>query len=208
VSLAWHLGAVLGAPLDPSPDRARSLLRRELLRSEYNDQDPLQRLLDWLQRVLERGLQSASGAPPLPTFGAIIAFLGLLILLGWLLSRARRSAPVATDGRSVLTREKASAAELRARAEVALAEGRSDDALVDGFRALTTRQIERGWLDDLPGATAHEVAESLAATFPHQGPDVDRSAQLFDQVMYGDRPATREQATDVLALDSELASAR
>jgi hypothetical protein len=52
------------------------------------------------------------------------------------------------------------------------------------------------------------VAQSLATTFPHQQPHVDDSAMLFDLVLYGDRPATREQATGVLTLDDELASVR
>lgn len=195
----------LGSPLDPSPERARSLLRHELLRPEYNDGDPIQRFMDWLQRQLTQGLDAASSAPPLPSIAAILVFLGLLVLLGWLVTRARRNAPTAKADRSVLTDERLTAAELRARAEVALAGGRPEDAVVDGFRALTTRQIERGRLDDLPGATAHEVAASLASTFPHQRPRVDDSADLFDLVLYGDRAATRDQAARMLALDDELA---
>ena len=33
---------------------------------------------------------------------------------------------------------------------------------------------------------------------------VHQSARLFDEVLYGDRPATREQAGSVLALDDDL----
>jgi uncharacterized protein DUF4129 len=33
---------------------------------------------------------------------------------------------------------------------------------------------------------------------------VHRSARLFDEVLYGDRPATREQAESVVALDDGL----
>lgn len=208
VALGSVVGPRAGAPLDPSPDHARSLLRRELVRPEYNDQDPMQRLLDWLGRIIDSGLNAASSAAALPSAIAIAIFLGLLVLLGWLLSRARRSARVAEPERGVLTAERLTAAELRARAEAALSAGRAEEALVEGFRALTTRQIERGRIDDLPGATAHEVAASLVATFPGQGPQVDDSAFLFDLVLYGDRPATREQATQVLALDDELARVR
>ena len=73
----------------------------------------------------------------------------------------------------MLTDEAITAAELRARAEAALAEGRHEDALVDGFRALAVRQVERGRLDDTPGATAHEVAGVLAREYPDRGPRVD-----------------------------------
>jgi hypothetical protein len=33
---------------------------------------------------------------------------------------------------------------------------------------------------------------------------VHRGARLFDEVLYGDRPATRDQAASVLALDDDL----
>ena len=80
--------------------------------------------------------------------------------------------------------------------------------MVDAYRALAVRQVERGRLDDTPGATAHEVARALAAEYPHQRPRVDASAALFDAVLYGDRPASRDQAAGVLALDDELATVR
>jgi cbb3-type cytochrome oxidase subunit 3 len=206
VTPVWsHLPVLLGPPLDPSPDKARSLLRRELLRPEYNDSDPIQRLLDWLQRMVDDALRTASGAPALPSIVAIALFLVLLLVLAWFLSRARRSRPADSHLGAVLTDERPSARELRERAEAALASGRAEDAVVDGFRALTTRQVERGRLDDLPGATAHEVAARLAMTFPHQRPRVNDSANLFDRVLYGDRPASPEQAAEVLTLDDELA---
>jgi len=207
VTPAW-LHPLLSTPLDPSPDRARSLLRRELLRPEYNDRNPVQRVMEWLQRMVNSALEAASNASALPVFGAILVFLVLLVLLGLLLSRARRSGTAADGSRAVLNEERLTATQLRARADAALAAGRAEEALVEGFRALTTRQIERGRLDDVPGATAHEVAESLAANFPRERPRVDDSARLFDLVLYGDRPATPEQATRVLALDDELAVVR
>jgi len=57
---------------------------------------------------------------------------------------------------------------------------------------------------DTPGATAHEVADILAAEYPGHRDRMQAGALLFDQVLYGDRPATREQAVSVLALDDDL----
>jgi hypothetical protein len=210
-------GTVVGAPalrlvsdppLDPSSREARSLLRRELLHPEYHDQDVVEQVIGWLSREIDKGLTAASGAPPLTTFAAMLVFVLLVAGLAWLLSRARRTARGSGEPGAVLADESVTAADLRARADAALAEGRHEAALVDAFRALTVRQVERGRLDDAPGATAHEVAGALATSYPHQRPRVDDSAVLFDQVLYGDRPATREQATGVLALDDELAALR
>jgi len=202
-------GLVLSAPpLDPSGDEARSWLRQELLHPEYHQQNVVEQVVTWLQRQVDRGIDAASHAPPLSTFAAMLVFLLLAGGLAWLLSRARRTAQQTTAARPVLAEEAVSAAQLRGRAETALAEGRHAAALVDGFRALAVRQVERGRLDDLPGATAHEVAAALATAYPEQRQRVGGSATLFDQVLYGDRPATREQATSVLALDDELAVRR
>ena len=118
-------------------------------------------------RRLGNGLDAAADAPPLSTLAAMVIFVALVVLLGYLVSQARRTARTRDDDRAVLTEEVISADELRARAEAALAAGRHEDAVVDGYRALTTRQVERGRLADAPGATADEVAVDLAQEFPH-----------------------------------------
>jgi hypothetical protein len=195
-------------PLDPSPAEAESLLRRELLKPEYHDQNLLERILSWIDRRVSRGLDAASGTPPLSALAAMVVLVALVAALAWLLTRARATARTERRQRAVLTDQKLSAAELRARAERAFAEERYGDAVVDAYRALALRQAERGRLDDTPGATAHEVAGALADEYPHQRPRVDASAALFDAVLYGDRPASRDQAAAVLALDDELATVR
>lgn len=195
-------------PLDPTPDEARSELRRELLKPEYYEDNLIQRLLTWLQRQLDKGVEAAVDLPPLQTFAAMLVAVLLVGALVWLASRARASARAPGGKQAVLTDEVVTAAELRARAEAALAAGRHEDALVDGFRALAARQVERGRLDDTPGATAHEVAGVLAGEYPDRRSRVDAAAALFDAVLYGDRPATHAQAADVLTLDDELAVLR
>jgi Domain of unknown function (DUF4129) len=192
-------------PLDPSPDEARHLLERELVHPEYHRTNVLGQLLDWIDRAVNDTIDAASGTPPLSAFLAMVAFLLLALALAWLLSRARRTARAERARSVVAAGEVVTAAELRSRAERALAEGRNAEAVVEGFRALATRQVERGLLDDLPGATAHEVAAAVGTAHPGARGRVDRTALLFDEVRYGDRPASRDQAADVLALDDALA---
>jgi hypothetical protein len=195
-------------PLDPSADEARSLLRRELAKPDYNDANLIERIERWIERLFADGAEAARDLPPLGTFAAIVVALAVTVGIGLLVSRARRTARAHDERAPALTDEVITAAALRARAEAALAEGRFDDALVDAYRALAVRQVERGRIEDLPQATAHELAAGLGAEFPAQRHLVDRSADLFDAVLYGDHPATREQAVDVLALDDELAGRR
>lgn len=195
-------------PLDPSGDEARRLLGRELVHPEYHERNVVEQLLDWLDRMVGNTIDAASGASPLSTFLAIVAFLLLGLALAWLVSRARRTARAEVRPGAVIEDRTVSAAELRAAAERALAEGRAADAVVEGFRALTVRQVERGLLDDRPGATAHEVAVALAAEHPALGHRVTVAAALFDAVLYGWRPAAADQAAEVLAVDDALAGVR
>lgn len=195
-------------PLDPSDDEGRSLLRRELAKPDYHDTNLLERLQHWIERRFDDGVGAAERIPSLGWFAALVVGVLLVAGIGLLVSRARRTARATAERAPALTGEVVTAAELRARAEAALAEGRHDDALVDGYRALALRQVERGRIEDLPQATAHELAGALGTAFPAQRHLVDRSADLFDAVLYGDHPASLEQALDVLALDDELAGRR
>jgi len=204
-SSGWRLEP----PLVPTPDEARRALQQELAHPEYHDTNIVQRLLDWVKGGIQDALDAASGSSTGHALAVMAVLLGLAGLIGWLVSRTRLSRR-ARDARQggVLTEEAVSAADLRRRAEQSLADGRPADALVDGFRALTLRQVERGRLADIPGATAHEVALSLEAEYPVQSSRVDVSAALFDAVLYGGRGASAEQAQAVLGLDDELAGAR
>ena len=199
---------VVDPPLDPSPDEARSLLRRELLRPEYNDEALVSRFVDWLREQLTRGVEAASGSPPLTTLAAMVILVLLVLSLGWLLTRARLGSRTSRVTEPALAEDGLTATDLRERAEASLAEGRSAAALVDGFRALAVRQIERGRIDGTPGATAHELAVSLGRAFPPWAERVGGAAHSFDLVLYGDRPATADQARAVLELDDELVGVR
>ncbi len=202
------LSVVADPPLAPGGDEAHDLLRRELLRPEYHQDNLFLRLVDWLSRLLQDGVTSAREAPPLTTFAAMLVGLLLVGAVAWLVSRTRRSAGAPGADRALLVEETVTAAELRSRAEAAFGEERYADALVDAYRASALRQIERDRIEDVPGATAHEVAIALAGAFPEQAADLHRCAGLFDLVLYGRRPASREQARDVLGLDERLGARR
>ena len=195
-------------PLVPTPEQGRELLRRELLDPAYHQDDVILRLLDWLRRRVLDVLDAASSAPPLSAFAAMAVGLALVLALIWLATRARTAPQQRSGSGSVLPDSSISATQWRERAERALAEGRHSAALVDAFRALVAHQVERGRLDAAPGTTAHEVTQALRSAYPDQAAGMAQGARLFDLVLYGARPATREQAELVLALDDELARVR
>lgn len=206
--LAPMLRPVADPPLDPSPDEARSLLRRELLAPEYHEQDLLQRVVRWLERLVARGVENAGDVPPVQALAVMLVVALLVCAAGLVLSRARRTARAGRVAGPVLGVERVSADDLRARALAALDEGRHEDAVVDGFRAIALRQVERGRLDDAPGTTAHEVALVLGAHHPHLAARVVEGAALFDAVHYGRRTVDAARAAAVLALDEDLGARR
>jgi hypothetical protein len=175
---------------------------------EYHDEAILARFVQWLRDQVTRGIDAASGSPPLATFAAMVILVALVVALGWLLSRARLTSRAQRSTGAALTDDGLTAAELRARALEALADGRPGDALVDAFRALALRQVENGRIDDQPGATAHELAAGLGTAFPPLARRIAAAADTFDLVLYGGRPATPDQARDLLGLDDALVGAR
>ena len=197
-----------GPPLQPSGDEGRHLLRDELVHSEYHRQHVLQRILGWLLRRLDGGVGAASGIGWVTTLVGMLIAAVLVVGLLVLLSRIRRDRRQRERAEAVLTDDRPSAGELRRRAEAALADGRHADAVVEAFRALAVRQVERGRLADQPGTTAHEVAASLAVSYPDHGTWVGLGADLFDRTLYGDRPASHEDAATLLDLDDALAGSR
>jgi hypothetical protein len=196
-----------GPPLQPSGDEGRRLLRDELAHNDYH-RHLLQRILAWLWRRLGDGVGAASGTSGVTAFVTMLIGAVLLVGLVVLLSRVRRDRRQRAAAQPALPDDRPSAAELRRRAEAAVVDARYGDAVTDGFRALAVRQVERGRLHDQPGATAHEVAASLATSYPSHGVRVGRTADLFDATLYGDHPAGHDDATGVLELDDALAGAR
>lgn len=204
-ALAGTLPTVLrDPPLDPSGDEARNALRRELIRPEYNDRDPVQLLLDWVEGLIDDTVTAASGAPTVAVAVTIMVALALLTVTMLLVSRTHRSARADASAPAVLGDEAISADAWRRRAEQALAAGDAAGALVDGFRALAVRQIEQDRIDDVPQATARELARALASAFPDHADDLGASAGVFDEVLYGDHPATTDQARRMLDLDDQV----
>lgn len=197
-------GTRLDPPLDPSGDEARGALRRELARPEYHDTDLVDRVLRWLDRLVSDAVGAATDSSPVTVAVVSVVLVALAGAVAFLVSRARVTARGRVEERAALGSEVVSADELRARAEASLAAGDASAALVDAFRAVAVRQVERERIEDLPQATAHELAAALGAVFPERRDAVLRGADLFDEVHYGERPATAAQARDLLDLDDAL----
>ena len=197
-------------PLVPDGDRARSLLQDELAKQEYAAAQPslfdriASGFLDWFTGLFDA---DRSGAPPVLLTVALIVLVVVVVvalLLFGLPRINRRSSAAALFGED----DRRTADELRRAAQAALTRGDFQLAVLERFRALARSLDERTLVQVFPGTTAVAFARAAAGRFEDERQRLAAAAALFDGVRYDDRPATREDAASVGALDDRLAAAR
>ncbi|QWC83792.1 DUF4129 domain-containing protein [Nocardioidaceae bacterium] len=200
------LAATVTAPgaLLPDPGPARDLLRRELSGSEYRP-TLLEQARDFVFGLIEDAQQAVAEAGAFNLLTLTVAAVALAVVLLWLLSRLRpetraRAVP------AVLGDSTATAAEHRDRARAAYDQGRFDDAVREALRGLA-RDLEQrpGSSDVRPGSTAREVGAQATRWFPDRAGDIDAAVRSFEDVVYGDRRATPEEAERALRTGETLA---
>ncbi len=193
--------------LNPTPPEARDWLKQELHSADYQSPwlDSVSRwILEQLRNLLD-GARHLAGISPVIT--VLLAFL-VIALLVWVLPKVRREPVANHSDAAVLEDVTITPRHYRDLAAEALRDGRYDDAVLDGFRAIAKEMSDRRVLDDAPGRTAHEVSLALASPFPDHAARLARAADLFDSVRYGHRRATAYQAGQIHQLDAELVTTR
>ena len=199
-----------GVPVDPDRDQARDWLAEELSGPGYRLRESLVvRVWTWVQDHLPT-LGPVGALPTWTTWVVLGAVLGavLAVLAFAQRDRWRRGALTARRPGSVLDEAGVRAEDYRTRANAALAAGDPDRALLDAYRAVAARAVERTLLDDRPGRTAHEVALALTPLFPTDAGRIAATADRFDAVRYGHDHAGPDDAREALALDLRLAGTR
>lgn len=193
--------------LNPTPVQARNWLRQELAGPQYRSPwlDSAARWVTDRLRSILAGAGHLAGLSPAIT--ALMA-LAVIALLVWVLPKVRREPGLAASAGAVLDDVTITARHYRDLATQALRDGRYDEAVLDGFRAIAKDMSDRKVLNDAPGRTAHEVSLALASPFPDHAHALRRAADLFDSVRYGHRGASADQAGQIHELDAELLTSR
>ena len=197
-------------PVDVGRDEAREAAARELSDPAYAAAQP-----SWFERIFrwigDRLGELFSGVGSFGTGGvAGLVVLALLIALAVVVIRLRvgRLARAGRVASGVFT-GRALAAEDHRRAAVAAAErGDYGEAVLERFRAVVRELEERGVVDEVSGRTVDEIAHAAGSLLPGSADALRRAATIFDDVLYGGRPATVDGYRQLVALDEEIRSAR
>jgi Domain of unknown function (DUF4129) len=195
-------------PVEPDRETARAWAAQELSRQEYQAARPnlLVRLENWLLQQLQH-LPTFTGTGS--RFGLLVAVLVAVAAVVYAVQRSgglRRQARA--EGAEVFAGGILTAAEHRRAAEAAEAEQDWATAVVERFRTLTRELEERAVLVPQPGRTADEVASDAGAWLPELAARLRAAAEVFDDVRYGDRPASQASATRLRELDDDVRRAR
>jgi hypothetical protein len=195
---------------DVTREAARRAARDELLDRRYHDAQPplVVRLVGKaIRKFLELVARAANNAPGGRLGLLILALLvaGLIAVIVVRLQPTRRrgtSADVFTTG-SALT-----AAQHRALADEAAANGQWAEAVRERLRAIVRELEAGGVLDPRPSRTADEVARDGSAAVPLLAEPLRRATRTFDEIWYGGRTADASSYAVVVEADRTVSTTR
>ncbi|TYB49886.1 DUF4129 domain-containing protein [Actinomadura chibensis] len=195
-------------------DEAREMARRELEKQVYQRDKPswLERVWDdfaeWLQHLFTQspGPDSRGSGAGWVSIAVIVAIVLVVVALGLWLMKGRRNPRSRTD--PLLDDVPSRAVDHRAAAEGHAASGQWAEAIRERLRAIARDLEERAVLAARPGRTADELAAEAGEAVPALADDLRAAVLVFDDVWYGDRPATAEGYARVKDVDERLRAAK
>ncbi|CAM4180439.1 DUF4129 domain-containing protein [Nocardiopsis rhodophaea] len=201
--------AVLAAAAEVSREEGSRLAREELAKKIYGEAEPTlldiiwERVTDWLSELAGRMEAAMPGG--WWVLGPVLAVLAVvaigLIIYARPARRSRRTARI--DTTAPLT-----AADHRTAAERHAAAGDYAAAIRERLRAVTRALEDRAIITPRPGRTATELATEASEALPGRREDLFGAARVFNDVAYGERPATADGYRQLRELDERLAATR
>lgn len=181
----------------------------ELADPVYGEAEPslFDRIIAALQDLAERILAGAAEGMPggwwtLAPLLAVLALGAVALVVRARPSRKGTAAGSLFGGTAVLT-----AADHRSRADEAAARGDHTGAVRERLRAIALDLEERAVIAPRAGRTATELAADAGALLPAQADALTRAAAVFNDAVYGDRPASEADARTLAELDTALQGA-
>jgi hypothetical protein len=192
--------------IDIDRDAAHEAAQHELGKPIYPKASLTERLMDWIDELLNRLVDASSS---MPGGWLTISVLAILLVTAIVVAvriarrtmRTNRGSEYALFGDHEL-----SAAEHRATAEQYAVAGNWSAAIRHRLRAVARQLEESAILDPVPGRTASELASDAGRAIPNLATELTRAAEAFNDVTYGERPGTEAGYRTVADLDDHLRS--
>lgn len=201
-------GLTVGVPVEPDAATGRRWATEELLDPVYHQQRSLlSRLWDWLAEQLA-GLRTPAAIDPFAVL-VVVGIIAAVVVVAFLVAGPVRVSRRGSSDRRVLDHDDArTAEEIRAAAEAAASRGDWALAVLERYRAIVRGLEERTVLEERVARTAHEAALAAAARLPSLGDDLVAAGRTFDDVAYGDEPATADDERRLRELDGRVRDTR
>lgn len=203
-------------PPDHSAAEAREAADRILQRPEYRWEDSesvVERVLGWIaDRFADLVGPLGFGAGGLPVWVGWLILVGLGVLVGYLVYRARggwgrSGAPTAVRGGRIVVSAGEADVDWAAEVERCERDGRWRDALRARYRVLVGELAARRFIGDLIGRTTGELVADVRVTAPPVVPPFAAATDMFEETWYGGAPVGAAERDRFLALAAEVRAA-
>lgn len=193
--------------VDIDRDAAREAAERELSKPIYPRPSPKQQFIDFIESLVRRLVLKGA---ELPGGWFTISLLLILLVAAALVAVhiGRRTLRDSRRGRPLFGTTQLSAAEHRATAQRCAASGDWAGAIRHRLRAVA-RELEETWVvPPAPGRTATELARDAGAVLPGLAGALFAAAGTFNDVNYGELPATEDGYRMIAELDEQVRTQR
>lgn len=189
--------------IDIDRETAHDAAQRELAKPIYPRQSPKEQFTDWLETLLREMLTRAATVP-----GGWFTISVLMIVLAaaavTAVRIARRTLRTGRGDHPLFGGMELSAEQHRATAEHYAASGDWAAAIRHRLRAVARQLEQTHVLNPSPGRTANELARDAGVALPRLAGELSRAAATFNDVSYGELPATEDGYRTVAELDDQL----
>lgn len=189
--------------VDIDREAAREAAERELAKPIYPRPSPKQQVIDFIEDLLQRLIRQGSELP-----GGWFTISLLLIVLAAAVVAAigvsRRMLHDGTRDRPLFDAAQLRAAEHRATAQRCAEAGDWVEAIRHRLRAVARELEETGVIHPAVGRTATELARDAGAVLPDLAAGLLRAAETFNDVNYGELPATPDGYRTIAELDDQV----
>lgn len=191
--------------VDIDREAAREAAEHELAKPIYPRPSPKDQFIEFLESLVQRLILKGAELP-----GGWFTISVLLIMLAAAVVAAihvgRRMLRDGAGDQRLFGTVQLSAAEHRAAAQRCAASEDWAEAIRHGLRAVARELEETAVLHAAPGRTATELARDAGIVLPDLATGLRRAAETFNDVSYGELPATPDGYRIVADLDEQVCS--